>query len=134
MAVASKPPLEELLQDTPRAKLQLPCSDKDLCTLALSIPDWKELLPFLNLKELEKIAIEEEYNSVKRRKVALLRKWRAKYNKKATYESLSEALWKIGRVDLVEEVCSLLTNEAESSAEEEGPEECIGGSGTTEDL
>lgn len=117
----AQPSLEELLSDVPREKLKLPCSDEDLCTLALSIPSWKELLPYLlpGQSDSTKNAIEEQYTSVERRRVAVLRKWRANRGKRATYEKLSEILWKRGWSHLVEKLCGLLVGHDTSSDSDE---------------
>ena len=122
--------LKELLKDIPPEKLHLPCSDEDLRTLALSISEWKEIRPFLELEKSEEKEIEEEYKSVKRRRVAVFRKWREKYDKRATYEKLAKAFWKIGWSDLVEKMCLLAQESAESSDEEEWPDEDVGTTGS----
>ena len=116
--MATRPSLEELLQDVPPAKLNQPCRDKYLCELALSITNWQSIAPFLGLTEVEEKEISFMYpNELRRQTVAMLRKWKSKHGKKATYKRLARVFWKLAFTNVVEEICELLNSPDSSDSE-----------------
>ena len=107
--MAARPSLEELLRGVAPEKLDQLCRDDHLSEIALSLTDWQSMAPFLGLTEGEEREIEEDSRPAKRRKVAMLRRWKEKYGKKATYRKLAKVFWKLERIDLVEELCEILS-------------------------
>lgn len=121
MAVSRQPELtlDEVLKDVPPEALQQLCTDRDLRKLAQSVPDWKDVAAFLGLNEVDEKTIEEENKTSLRRRIAVLRKWREKRGKKATYQRLAKAFFEMGNAALTEDVGKVLTqNESDSSEEE----------------
>ena len=51
--------------------------------------------------------------------IAVLRKWRQKCGKKATYERLTKAFWEMGNVALADEVTKVLLQSEPDSSEGE---------------
>ena len=120
MKSAERPSLEDLLKDIPPEKLDQPCRDDHLSEIALSITRWKSIVPFLGLTKAEEENIEKDCAANETQKIGMVRKWREKYGKKATYRKLANVFFKLERVDLVEEVCELLHSNS-SSEELDGP-------------
>ena len=116
--MATRPSLEELLEDVPSAKLDQSCRDEHLCELALSITNWQSIAPFLGLTEVEEKEISLLYpNELRRQTVAMLRKWKSKHGKKATYKRLARVFWKLAFTNVVEEICELLNCPDSSDSE-----------------
>ena len=123
-SVAVNPSLEDILKDVPPEKLDQPCRDDHLSDIALSITRWKSIAPFLRLTKVEEEDIETDCGKNETQKIGMLRKWREKFGRKATYGKLAKVFFKLKRADLVEEVCELLQTESSSSSsseEEDGP-------------
>ena len=116
MAYGSMPSLKELLSVVPSEKLDTTCKDSHLRELALSITDWPTAAALLGLTDAEEKAIKEDFDSAARRRIAVLRKWRKNLGSKATYRRLAKVLWKMQRVDLIEEMCELLCDGDSSSS------------------
>jgi len=116
MASRPMPSLKEILSVVPAEMLDKTCKDSHLRELALSITDWPTAAALLGLTEAEEKAIKEDFDSATRRRIAVLRKWRKNVGSKATYRRLAKALWKMQRVDLIEEVCELLCDSGSSSS------------------
>jgi len=95
-----------LLKDVAPETLQQLCKDKHLRKIAQCLPDWRDAAPFLGLSGAEENIIEDDHKTALRlrRRIAVLRKWRQKYGKKATYERLAKAFWEMGNVALADEV------------------------------
>lgn len=121
MAVSRQPELtlDEVLKDVPPEALQQLCTDRDLRKLAQSVPDWKDVAAFLGLNEVDEKTIEEENKTSLRRRIAVLRKWREKRGKKATYQRLAKAFFEMGNAALTEDVGKVLTQKESDSSEEE---------------
>jgi len=121
MAVSRQPELtlDEVLKDVPPEALQQLCTDRDLRKLALSVPDWKDVAAFLGLNEVDEKTIEEENKTSLRRRIAVLRKWREKRGKKATYQRLAKAFFEMGNAALIEDVGKVLTQSESDSSEGE---------------
>ena len=69
---------------------------------------WREVAPFLNVRDAEISEIERDNTKEMERKLGLLRKWKRKFGSSATYRMLVEAFLKCQRVDLAEAVFDLL--------------------------
>jgi len=121
MTVSRQPELtlDEVLKDVPPEALQQLCTDRDLRKLAQSVPDWKDVAAFLGLNEVDEKTIEEENKTSLRRRIAVLRKWREKRGKKATYQRLAKAFFEMGNAALTEDVGKVLTQKESDSSEEE---------------
>ena len=113
MAAASLT-LSSLLRNVPPEVLQQVVKERHLADLAQMIPGWKELAHRLALSEVEERTIEEENRKSAQRKVAVIRMWRQKNGKRATYKRLMEAFWQMNNVGLVEEVVGLLEGEPDA--------------------
>ena len=87
--------------------LSQPCSDDHLLTLSLDITIWEEVAPFLRLSAAEEEEIACDHPTSKSRKIAMLRKWRGKFGRNATYGSLADVFRRISRSDWAEKVETL---------------------------
>ena len=111
--------LEDIFGDVNQAKLDQPCRRKHLIKISGSIARWEELAPYLDLDEVEIEDIKEEHSSPKRRRQAMLGKWKEKNGMKATYRKLAKIFASQGRRNLAEELCKILTEESCSSDEDQ---------------
>lgn len=111
-----------MFQNISQEKLNQPCQDDDLAVLSLSVIDWQQIAPFLRLTEAEEQAIQVDCASEDRRRIAMLRKWRRNFGKKATYKKLAKLLHKAGRMDIVHELCEILEDDSSSESGEEVPQ------------
>ena len=116
--MATRPSLEELLKGVPAARLNQPCKDECLCRLALSITKWHSIAPFLGLTDVDEEEISFLYpNELRRQTVAMLRKWKSKHGKKATYKRLARIFRDLAFTNVVEEICELLNSPDSSDSE-----------------
>ena len=117
--MADVPKLDELLQDVPTETLDQPCKDRHLCDIALSIKEWCSIVPHLRLAEVDENDIRTKYpKQLRAQNTAMLRRWREKRGKKATYRKLAEVFLKIGKLDLVEVLCKVVKGDSSSSESE----------------
>ena len=116
MATAARPSLE-VLNNVPSEKLDQPCKDEHLCEIALSITDWQSIAPFLGLTEVEESDIKKNYDNTMTQKIKMLRKWREKFGRQATYRKLARVFTKLKHADLVEELCDLIWPPHSSSSD-----------------
>ena len=124
--MASVPSVDHLLQDIPHETLSQPCKDRHLCDIALRIKEWRSIAPYLRLTEVDDKEIRTKFpEELRAQNIAMLRRWREKRGKKATYKKLAEVFWKIANLSLVEVVVDILKNES-SSSESEGEVEQSG--------
>ena len=121
--MATRPSLEDLLKDVPCEKLDQPCRDDHLSEIALLVTKWKSIAPYLGLTEAEEENIEKDCGENETQKIGMLRKWKKKFGKRATYRKLGQVFWKLGRVDLVEKVRELL--QTDTSSDEHDPADRI---------
>ena len=112
------PSFDELLKDIPEEKLRQPCHDYHLNELALFITEWQSMAPFLGLTDSEEEEIAEDSRPLKRKKVAMLRKWKEKFGHEATYLKLANVFWKLKLIDLIEKLCELLSDSCASSLDD----------------
>ena len=69
--------------------LQRRCSEEHLADIATNVTEWRELSPFLGLTEAEEHEIlGTAPHSVRSQKIAMLRQWKKKKGKDATYNQL----------------------------------------------
>ena len=115
MATATRPSLE--LKDVPPEKLDEPCKDEHLCEIALSITDWLSVAPFLGLTETEESDIAKNYDKAMIQNIKMLRKWREKFGRQATYRKLANVFTKLKHAGLVEELCNLIWQRHSSSSD-----------------
>ena len=121
--MATRPYLEDLLKDVPCEKLDQPCRDVHLSEIALSVTKWKSIAPYLGLTEAEEENIEKDCGENETQKIGMLRKWKKKFGKRATYRKLGQVFCKLGRGDLVEKLCELL--QTDTSSDEHDPADRI---------
>ena len=114
--MAAKPSLEDLLKDVPPEKLDEPCRDDHLSELALSVTEWQSIAPNLELSEAEEEDIERDCAKNKTQKIKMLRKWKEKFGKRATYRRLARVFWNLDRVNLVRKLCDILQMEGEGDS------------------
>ena len=110
-------------QDQTGAKWKEPVSEKHLIAIAPNIEQWRDISPFLEVSFADEHDIAESSRSLPAQRVTMLRKWKQKFGKKATYKRLSKAFKNSGRQDLVDKISELLTEDSGSSSDEEGIQE-----------
>ena len=93
-----------------------PCLEEHLAEIATSITEWREISPFLGLTEAEEHEILGTIPplSVRSQKIAMLRLWKKKKGRAATYNLLCQVFRKSKQLDLEEKMKEIL---AESSKE-----------------
>ena len=87
-----------------------PCLEEHLAEIAASIVKWREIAPFLGLTESEEHEILGAVPplSVLEQKIAMLRLWKKKKGKAATYNRLCRAFRKSKQFDLEDELKEML--------------------------
>ena len=87
-----------------------------LAEIATSIIKWREISPFLGLTEAEEHEILGAIPplSVLEQKIAMLRLWKKKKGKAATYNRLCRAFRKSNQLDLEEEMKEILAESEDS--------------------
>ena len=100
------------------AEWNKPCSDEHLADVSIFIADWRAVSPFLDLTEAEEIAILESTHSVPARRMAMLRKWKQKKGRAATYDKLCQAFRRCERLDLIDKMKQILED---GVVDREGP-------------
>jgi len=122
--LTAAPSLEELFKNISPQKFNQPCQDEDLAILSLSITYWQEIAPFLGLTEAEEQAIKVDCASEERRRIAMLRRWKRNFGKKATYKKLAKRLYKAGRTDILDKLCEIVEGGSSLESGEDIPE-CV---------
>ena len=90
-------------------ELNTPCEDFFLPLLANFVHPWREVFASLLMPvELDDIDSENNGRSEQEKRIAALRKWKARNGHGATYEILVMALLNIGKVDQAETICGQL--------------------------
>ena len=118
--MAARLSLEYLLKEVPPEKLDQPCRYDHLSKMALSLTDWQSISPFLGFTEADEEEIRRDYSSTRTQKIAMLRRWKKRYGRKAKYRKLLTVFWDLEQVDLVERGCELLqTANSSSNSDEE---------------
>ena len=98
-----------------------PCLEEHLAYIATSIIKWREISPFLGLTESEEHEILGAIPplSVLEQKIAMLRLWKKKKGRAATYNQLCRAFRKSKQLDLEDEMKEILA-ESNSLVDREG--------------
>ena len=97
------------------------CTDSHLAEIATSIVKWRELSPFLGLTEAEEHEIlGSAPHSVLQQKIALLRLWKKKTGRAATYNRLCQVFRNSERLDLEDKIKQILTESTCSSLIDKG--------------
>ena len=90
-------------------ELNAPCEDSFFPLLASIIHPWREVFASLLTEvDLSDIDVENSGRSEQEKRIAALRKWKARNGQGATYEVLVRALLDIGKVDRAETLCGQL--------------------------
>ena len=90
-----------------------PCFDSHLIQISKWIPEWKEVAPFLKLTSVDEVDIFEYCpRSTQAQRIKMLRTWREKHGKNATYNRLAEAFKDCDRQDLVDKLSEFVTKES----------------------
>ena len=85
------------------------CLEEHLAEIATSVTEWREISPFLGLTEAEEHEIlGPAPHSVRSQKIAMLRLWKKKKGKDATYNRLCRAFRKSKQLDLEVEMKEIL--------------------------
>ena len=108
--------LQELLRTVSKKTLKKPCSDEHIVEIANKVTSWRSIAPYLGLTAVDEENIVQNHRDVQIQRREMLRTWKQQFGSEATYSSLAEALYKAKRVDLVEKVVELLTEEAAATS------------------
>ena len=72
-------------------RLKQECSDEDLLILARYCDSWKLIGHYLKLTKSQLSAIDSDYKTTDKKRVAALQKWKESFAYKATYQVLLES-------------------------------------------
>ena len=85
------------------------CSEEHLAEIAVIVEEWREISPFLGITEAEENEIlGSAPHSVRSQKIAMLRLWKKKKGRAATYDQLSRVFIKCERLGLEETLKQIL--------------------------
>ena len=100
-----------------------PCSEEHLAEIAGFITEWREIAPFFGLTAAEEHEILGAIPplSVRSQKMSLLRMWKEKKGRAATYDQLSRIFRKCGLIDLEEKVVHILEESKEDHSFKPSP-------------
>ena len=95
-----------------------PCLEEHLAEIATSIVEWREISPFLGLTEAEEHEILGSIPplTVLSQKIAMLRLWKKKKGKTATYKRLCIAFKKSNQLGLEDEMKQILAESVETDS------------------
>lgn len=93
------------------AQLDKQCTTEHVRDVSLFLQSWRNVAPHLGLSSAEIEAAEMNANSEEERRRKILEAWSAKFDFKATYRVLIEALLKTGRADQAVRVCHVLVSQ-----------------------
>ena len=106
-------PLKFLLRDTPQEKLDWQVSSSDLAEIAKKLSQWRLLAPHLQVTpEQEKEIVRGHPSNLQLQSLKCLQKWSHDQDSKATYGALIGALYRVENIDLIDEICTLLSTQA----------------------
>ena len=113
--------LAKLINDIPAEEVDRTVGDEHIGELALSLTDWRVMAPFLGVSEIEEREIIRRWpNDRLRQNITMLRRWKEKFARKATFRKLLKVFWQLESVDLVQEVYEmLLENMSEDDSDDE---------------
>ena len=110
---------EDLFDNIDPAILDRPCQEKHLNEISDSIPRWEELTPYLDLTDVEVEDIKETNSIPKLRRRAMLKVWKQKKGKKATYRELAIILASQGRRNVAETLCDMVKGSSSGGHDQE---------------
>ena len=90
-------------------ELLKPCDSKIIASLADCFSKWRVIFSSL-LSEIDLGDVDRESSIEEEKRIAVLRKWKARNGDGATYEILVSALLKQGEKGQAESLCKLLAN------------------------
>ena len=113
MSMSEIVPLEFLLRDTLQEKLDWQVSSSDLAEIAKKLSQWRLLAPYLQVTpEQEKEIVRDHPSNLQLQSLKCLQKWSHDQDSKATYGALISALYRLENIDLIDEICTLLSTQA----------------------
>lgn len=102
-------------------ELNRPCEDRLFASLANFVHLWRLIFSSLLSKvDLDDIDEENQSRSEQEKRVAALRKWKAREGRKATYEALLGAILDSGKVDQAELLCEQAALQSHSQSAQNG--------------
>ena len=104
----AQPGLHDLLRGVSASELGRPCTDERLADIASKIVQWEKFAPYMSIEEAEEEEIRSDNRTYNQQKLACLRKWKAKYSYKATYQHLIQIFYKAGDIDLSYKVATMM--------------------------
>ena len=109
--------LEYLLRNTPQEKLDWQVSVSDLSQVASRLSKWRLLASHLHITPEQEEEIVRDYPSdLQLQSLKCLQRWSIDHDSEATYGTLMNAIFEIGNVDLIDEICSFLSTQSCPSA------------------
>ena len=109
--------LKELLEQVGvyPEKLNESISDDHLLEIALFLPSWRTVIPYLGLSEMDVNDVEQGGKNEKDKRLKALQMWKGKFGFKATYKKLVEVLLSLAIADVAEKVCHIVKGICRSS-------------------
>lgn len=107
--------LDNLFDNIDPERLDRPCEENHLNTISDSILRWEELAPDLDLSAVDIEDIKETKSAPKLRRRAMLKEWKQKFGKQATYRKLARILVLSERRDVAEKVCEMASHSSHDS-------------------
>ena len=104
------PNLDEVLcrYSMTEQQINVACSHEHIVEIANKVSTWDYLAFHIGLDDTDIVAIERNNpHDYRSQCLATLLMWRQKFGSNATYLSLAKGLEKVGRLDLVEAVCTM---------------------------
>ena len=103
----------------PAEKLDKPCEESSLPSLAKFVHPWRHVFSYLlDTVDLEDVESENNGRPEQMKRLDCLRKWKAKCGAQATYGAVVKSVLESGRVDNAEVICRHLLQVLE--VEQEG--------------
>ena len=90
-------------------ELSKPCENNQLSFLAIFFREWRVIFSSL-LSEIDLGDVDRENHTEQEKRIAALRKWKARKGDRATYEVLVDALLNNGEKDQAESLCKFLSD------------------------
>ena len=117
---------EGLFDNIDPERLDQPCRDKHLSEISDLIPRWEELTPYLDLTDVEVEDINKTNSSPMLCRRAMLKVWKQKKGKNATYRKLAKILASQGRRNVAETLCETVKGStSEELMESEQPQDKV---------
>jgi hypothetical protein len=102
-------------------ELSKPCDDRLFASLANFVHPWRLVFsPLLSEVDLDDIDEENQSRSEQEKRVAALRKWKAREGRKATYGVLLGAMLDSGKVDQAELLCEQVALQSDTQSAQNG--------------